>query len=235
MKKIGLDIGGVIFMLALAVSYRPEAAAIYAAAAILHETGHLIAARAMGIEIARVRFELFGARIDIKDPLLPYSKELVLALCGPLFSFLYAGIGALVLKYSGGNIEECATGALSLANGGGADALGMLCFFIQSNLAHGVINLLPVKGFDGGRALRCALARAVGERGADAVTDFCGAAVGTLAWIFALYLMIRISAGLGVFAFAAGIFAAVSKGGDGERANAPIWMSSAAKLQKKSK
>jgi membrane-associated protease RseP (regulator of RpoE activity) len=91
--------------------------------------------------------------------------------------------------------------------GEGTTFSGILGFFVISSLMQASSNLLPIEGFDGGRVVYCLLAMAFGERAAEVTLDITSALVAFILWTVALYLMLKISAGLGVYVFALGIFA----------------------------
>jgi membrane-associated protease RseP (regulator of RpoE activity) len=84
---------------------------------------------------------------------------------------------------------------------------GILGFFILSSLVQAVTNLMPVQSFDGGRILYCALARYVDSDTAERIVAAASALSAFVLWTVALYLMLRISSGLGIYVFAACIFA----------------------------
>ncbi|MBQ4091139.1 MAG: hypothetical protein IJC64_02350, partial [Clostridia bacterium] len=90
---------------------------------------------------------------------------------------------------------------------------GALCFFALCSLLQGGLNLLPIKSFDGGRMLYCAAA-ALGQRFADTVLAICSGACVLSLWTVALYLMIKIGAGLGIYVFCACLFASTLSDGE---------------------
>ncbi len=102
-------------------------------AALLHELGHYIPLKLFGGKILRV--DLSGGGMSIEHDArvsLGYGKELVSVLMGPVVSIGFA----LLFSVQDGMIMERAAGAC---------------------LAHGVFNLLPMRGLDGGRALEIVL------------------------------------------------------------------------------
>ena len=56
-------------------------------AMLLHELGHILAARMLHIKIKRLSFDVFGAKITTNG-VYSYGKEAWLALGGPVFSLL---------------------------------------------------------------------------------------------------------------------------------------------------
>ena len=88
-------------------------------------------------------------------------------------------------------------------SGGTVGAIG--CFALTS-CAQAALNLLPVRTLDGGRMLCALVSHKFGANmGERAVTVFTAASVFCL-WTVALYLMLKVGAGLGVFVFAACVF-----------------------------
>jgi stage IV sporulation protein FB len=149
-----------------------------AAAALLHELGHIAAAWGWGIPIKALRLDLFGARMELWG-LIPYRAELAVAAGGPLVSLLAVSF------------------ALSL---GGHRAGAYL--FAAVSLGLGGLNLLPVRGLDGGRMLFCLLAMLLGERAADVILRVTtGLALGGL-WLLSVYALLRAGEALSLFAFA---------------------------------
>ena len=105
-----------------------KAAFFTAAACLIHETGHIIVMKIMGIEIERLTF--FSGGIALKGSpspeLLSPMKEAAVLSAGCVFSFFAAGAARLM-----GNR-----------------------LFMSVNLALGLFNLLPVSPLDGGMLLR---------------------------------------------------------------------------------
>ena len=124
----------IIYLLFMLIYDRSGLAAMSLLAAALHELGHLIAARAMKIPIGAMRFDLLGARIDVKGRILSYGEEWLLCMAGPLSSFVFSLIGSFFWSNS----------LLAVT-------------FSCASLLLGLLNLLPIQTFDGGRMLECAL------------------------------------------------------------------------------
>lgn len=103
-----------------------------ALAMLLHELGHLFAARILHIKIKKLSFDVFGAKITTSG-VYSYGKEAWLALGGPLCSLMLA---FLLFPFKGAFPLTLAATSLSL----------------------GVFNLLPIESFDGGRMLHAWLA-----------------------------------------------------------------------------
>ena len=165
---------------------------IVALAAGIHEGGHLIAAWGAGVGIKGMRFDLFGARMELRG-LLSYGQELMVAVGGPLASFLSAAVAYPFRALQGG--------------------AGVSLFF-GASLILGGVNLLPVSTLDGGRILGCAIARLIGEGAArialQVTTGFC---LGLL-WLLAVYALLRDGQMLSLFVFS---FCLLVRSATGER------------------
>ncbi|MDR0293147.1 MAG: hypothetical protein LBH95_03230 [Oscillospiraceae bacterium] len=113
------------------------------AAAALHELGHYIPLRLLGGRVTRLEltgggigmtFSFYQKRKGVKTRLLNgYAREILAVLGGPAASLGFA----LLFSLRNGIIKEQA-------------ALAGMC------LSHGVFNLLPMRGLDGGRVLELA-------------------------------------------------------------------------------
>jgi stage IV sporulation protein FB len=123
---------------------------------VLHEFGHIFAARRFGIRTPEVVLLPIGGVSRLERIPEEPRAEFVVAIAGPLVTLVIAGILLLLL---GGmpSLEE-------LENGLGAHAL--LAQLAYINVALFLFNLLPAFPMDGGRVLRAGLAGWLGhERG----------------------------------------------------------------------
>ena len=151
--------------------------AAVAVAAMLHEMGHGLAAWGWSVPIRSMKLDLFGARLELGG-LTSYTAELAVAAGGPLASLVCF---ALLRPWGA---ESGWTGLLGTAS-----------------LGLGLVNLLPVRGLDGGRMLSCALALTAGERAADVTLRVTtGLALGCL-WLLSVYALLRAGETLSLFVF----------------------------------
>lgn len=120
---------------------------------VLHEFGHILAARRFGIKTRDVILSPLGgmARLE-RLPSTP-AQEIAVALAGPAVNLVLAGLGALVL-YSKVMIAAGAIGGFLAALTG---------WFITINLVLLAFNLIPALPMDGGRVLRAALTKKYGH------------------------------------------------------------------------
>lgn len=146
---------------------------------ILHELGHLGMARWVGVEVRGVRIGLLGARLELAG-LMSYSKEMAVALGGPMANLLSAAAVYPVWRGNGGD--------------------GLLLFLVVSVLLAAV-NLLPVGTLDGGRVLYCGTAKLWGEEVAGRIRRIAtGIFLGGI-WLFSVYGLLLSARFLSLFAF----------------------------------
>ena len=206
MKKIKFGIGSALMLTASLISEKGELIAIYLVAALIHELGHLFAAKLRGIKVERIEFGFSGARIIVDRGLCSYSSEAILALFGPLANLIAAALVMVYAVFWGCSPEGILMSGIEYMESGGMDIVGILGFFAASSIVQAAVNLLPVRSFDGGRILYCILAEAFCEDTAERWIAVGTAFSTFILWTVALYLMLKVAAGLSVFVFAACIF-----------------------------
>ena len=206
MKNFKTFLGVLMMLCALLVSEKIFVLIVYACAATIHELGHISAARALGIKIKDVSFDYSGLRISIDERLTSYNAEIWLAAAGPASNLLSASAVALCIKMSGREVLSVFEATRDFIDSGIPSVSGVCAFFIIASCVQAVINLLPVKTFDGGRILHCMLARVFGENISDTVLSITSGIFVFTLWTVSLYLMLKISSGLGIYIFSASIF-----------------------------
>jgi stage IV sporulation protein FB len=133
----------------------------FALACIVHELGHALAVRALGGRVEKVRLTGVGAvLVPRRVRVFAYWEECVIALAGPLASFLLAAAAGAWTRLTGSR-----------------DA----CLLTGLSLALGIFNLLPAGGLDGGRIFRGILSWLAGpdtgERWSGRLTRVLGTAL----------------------------------------------------------
>ena len=108
---------------------------------LVHECGHLLAARLLRVRFRLLELDVAGARLVTAGLIPSYRTEWLVAAAGPLCSLLLV---LVLLPHSGRFAALALTTTLSLA----------------------LFNLLPIEGFDGGRMLAAPLAHLWGENAA---------------------------------------------------------------------
>lgn len=115
---------------------------------LFHELGHAVAAVKSRLRIDRIHLLLFGGMAELKHRPVTGYQELIIALCGPLASFLLAGVAYGILFF------------LPLTN---SLVSLVLQFVAHINVLLGIFNLIPIFPLDGGRAIRAFLWQMLGR------------------------------------------------------------------------
>jgi Zn-dependent protease len=168
----------IIYLLWMLLSDKSGIAAMSILAAALHEVGHILAAQLLKIPIRAMRFDLLGARIDVKGRILSYGEEWLLCMAGPLSSLLFSLLGSFFWSNT-----------------------KLAIVFSCASLLLGLLNLLPIQTFDGGRMLECALLSFTSPKKVGSILRGCTFLFLWLLWAFSAYLMIKIADGISLFFF----------------------------------
>ena len=211
MKKVKIEVSALLMLAAMIMSDRAEILVLYYLSAGLHECGHLVAANLQKIGIKEIRFSFSGARICPEDEILSYKNEFLLAAAGPFANFLSITAIMLFFLAKGVTPTAAAESCIAFLFEDEVSVVGAVSFVALSSFLQGMLNLLPVKTFDGGRMTYCLVAQLFGERAAERLIDIFSALSALVLWTAALYMMLRISSGLGIYVFAVGIFASTLK------------------------
>ncbi len=117
---------------------------------VLHEFGHALTARRLGIPVRRiVLLPIGGMALMERIPRNPKS-ELLITAAGPMVNFAIAGICFVLVGGWPTNADEVAVPLLHWVN--------IANYLLVANVYLGCFNLLPVFPMDGGRVLRALLA-----------------------------------------------------------------------------
>ncbi len=167
-----------LFFVWMLLSDRSGIAVMTILAALLHEGGHIAAARVMHIPLHQLQLDLLGARLEVRGRLLSYSEEWLLAVAGPLTSLLCALVGGLFWQIS-----------------------KLAILFSCASLLLGILNLLPIKSFDGGKMLELLLLSVFGVKVSKNVMNIFSFLFLFLLWSFSVYFLLRATDGLSLFCF----------------------------------
>jgi len=106
---------------------------------LIHELGHVAAAKSFGWRVTEVRLLPFGGvAITEESSNVPAREELLVALCGPLQNLWMAGFALLFHQMGWGDPD-------------------WWMYFLQANVMIGAFNLLPVLPLDGGKIVHALL------------------------------------------------------------------------------
>ena len=153
-------------------------------AVLLHELGHLLAARACHIRMKEFSVGLFGAGLTPTDALYSYSDEIILCLGGPLSNFFFGSLSLHLLPH----------------------APSFLLSFAFASFAYGTLNLLPIKSFDGGRIFRSLLLFFLPLSVTEKLLSFLSFGCIFFLWSISVYLLFRAASSLSLFIFSLSLF-----------------------------
>lgn len=177
---VGAAVGGVVFLLLLFLCV------------VLHEFGHILAARHFGIATPEVvLLPIGGVSLPARIPHEP-RQELLIALAGPMVSL---GIALLLMLLLGG--------APSAADFGGGPGRSFLAELAIANFVLLAFNLIPAFPMDGGRVLRAALASRLGHVRATRIAAAAGQGFAVLLGLAGLTMGHAILVLIAVFLFVA--------------------------------
>ena len=168
-------------------------------AVIFHELGHIVAARALGVRFRRLALKRTGLCLITSEAGFPsYDDELICALGGPVAGALSAlaarGLGYL-LPCLAPFVQE----------------------FIPFSLALSLLNLLPLRGFDGARILTCFLSchhrhlPSLSPTDAARVVSLLSCLVLLLLWLLSIYLLLRTGSALSLYLFCLQLFRSLAR------------------------
>ncbi len=133
----------------------------YFVSLILHELGHALTARRLGIGIAGIDLWFFGGLSQMRrEPATP-GEEFKIAAAGPAVTLLLfaACVGAGILFSTGHNFTKAA-----LTRETTTPALGLVGWLAFVNAVLFVFNIVPAFPLDGGRIARAVIWRRTGDR-----------------------------------------------------------------------
>ncbi|MBE6589907.1 MAG: hypothetical protein E7643_06990 [Ruminococcaceae bacterium] len=152
-------------------------------AAILHEAGHILAAVLLRVPLRALRMDLLGARLDVSGRVLSYGEEWILCAAGPLTSLTLAALASLLW----GVTPYAVT-------------------FSCASLILGLLNLLPIRTFDGGRMLETFLRAYCSERVLRVLMCATTFSFLFLLWAIAVYFLLRANDGVSLLCFSMSLF-----------------------------
>lgn len=134
--KVYIRLWAVLPVIFLALFNPPEYIGAMLFCALLHEAGHLIAMKILGIQLERIDVMMLGAQIKTGKRLCAYSADAMVYCAGALANL--AGALFFYLAYLFYPMTE-------------------IMFLIFANLFYAFFNMMPVRGLDGGGFLQSLL------------------------------------------------------------------------------
>ncbi len=128
---------------------------------LLHELGHLFAARLVGQRVLQIRFDVLGGRTDLVGSAATAGRDALVALAGPLISAACSGLGFVV--------------AAALTRHSVPWLLSMTVGVINALLT--VFNLLPALPLDGGQVVSSLGQRISGSRRTGSLIGYLSSVV----------------------------------------------------------
>jgi Zn-dependent protease len=185
----------------------------YFASLILHELGHALMARRLGIPIAGIDLWAFGGLSQMRrEPQTP-GEELKIAAAGPAvtLALFVLCLGAVVALASSGTVSDV---ALAREGSKTTPALALLGWLGFINAALFVFNVIPAFPLDGGRIARAVIWWRTGDRNrATQATGRSGQAFALLVGLFGLWVFASDQSTLGLLTIVLAFFLYQSAGG----------------------
>ncbi|MBE6707031.1 MAG: hypothetical protein E7577_05255 [Ruminococcaceae bacterium] len=182
--KISVGIFAILMIITLSIA-SPHFFLPVICSIALHELGHILMAKICKIQFRELKLGIFGAALSPQNYLYSYKKEILLCLGGPLANFLSAF--AVSVFFDTQPFE----------------------YFKMCSFALGLLNLLPVSGFDGGRIFSALLSILFSPRTVQTVSKVISFALIFTLWCFSVYLLIKIASSLSLFMFSLSLFAKI--------------------------
>lgn len=131
------------------------AAVSFFVSVLLHELGHAMVARRMGLDVSGITLFLFGGVAQVRGEAPSARAELAMAAVGPLISFTIGFVCTAIGGFLAYDAISRAEGLGALASVGPITTL--LLWLGPINILLALFNLLPGFPLDGGRILRAIL------------------------------------------------------------------------------
>ena len=152
-------------------------------ASAIHELGHIIAARVLKIKFSEFRIGALEARLKVSKNMCSYKNEALLCLSGPLANLLCASV-VYIIGIKNENILVFAFFSVGLA----------------------VLNLLPVRSFDGGRIFEAILNKFLPFEIGSKIIDFTSFMIVFSLWSISVYFLLKYSSSINLFIFSSYLF-----------------------------
>jgi Zn-dependent protease len=163
----------------------------YFASLVLHELGHALAARRLGIPVVGIDLWFFGGLLQMRRQPQTAGEEFKVAAAGPAvtLALLVLSVGLGVLLENGSRFSDVALTSQGTTTTPALALLGWLAFI---NALLFVFNIIPAFPLDGGRIARAAIWWRSGDRNrATLATGRAGQAFALLFGLLGLVLLLN--------------------------------------------
>ena len=180
MTKIRIPIITVICLIGLIFIEPTAYLGLIFLSVLLHEAGHLFVMALFGIGIERITVLPIGIDIKRRQKFISYPKEIILALAGIAVNLLVFFI------------------------------FGKYEFFAYTNLLYALVNLIPIKGLDGGCALEAFLLSVCDCNRADKILKTLSFIFLVLLWMAGVYILLILDGNISIFALSVFLFLSIN-------------------------
>lgn len=182
--KIRVSITVILFLF-LSLFTKNYSVIILFIAALIHESGHIIVSNVTNLKMRSMKFDIFGASLITENNMSSYSDEVMVAIAGPLLNFLTSM--PLLFIPSVRRSSYCE-------------------LFLYSSLFLAIINILPIRDFDGGRVFYILLSKAKDPKFAYNCISVSSFFIIFSFWTLSVYLLMRFNFSLSLFIFSESLF-----------------------------
>ena len=185
MKKLKFSISPAMMILLLCmIATTPlKQLSICFAAAAVHELGHILAAKLLSINLSHMKLDVLGAKLGISGMLCSYPAMVALCFAGPFVNLLCFAISFPFFEFS-----------------------DLLQEFGHASLSLGLLNLIPVQGFDGGRIVNGILSIFLPVTVVEHLCSILGFFSLFCMWMISVWLILRAGTSLTFFVFSCYLF-----------------------------
>lgn len=187
--RIGLDTLALLISLYTSENIHIPLACLLCAA--IHESGHILAARLLKIQIREISISVGGAKIYPRSYTHSYVQEILMCAAGPAAS----AVTALFTAFADNTLYIMHEGCTEYG-----DLTFSSYVFIFSTVQL-FINMLPIKDLDGGRVIHCLISLLFGHEAGKKVILATTMLFSLLMWTASVYFLIRNGGGISLFVF----------------------------------